>query len=522
MNEATVQFVDARGQPLVKASADTAHAGASRTARGLRGWNPPLASADAELLDELETLVSRGRDLVRNHGVANGAIQTLVDNVVGTGFRLQARPDYVALGKTKEWADAWAKNTEAHWRTWANTTECDAARQLTFSSMTALQFRTGMMSGEAIGVPLWLNRPGARWKTAVMLVDPDRLANPPGRMNDERLRAGIEIANYGEPVAYWLAKRHPADLPYWQAGINDFERIPARTSFGRLRVIHVHDKERTGQTRGKPIMSSIIGNFKMLDHYQRTELQSAVVNAMIAAFVESPMTGEQLVDLFGGAPEKYLQDRSAWEAKLSGGAIIPMYPGDKLAPFVPGRPSAAYKDFIETVLRESGVSIGLPYELLMRDFSKTNYSSARAALLEAWRFFNGKRHWLCTYWCQPVYELWLEEAINAGLVEAPGFYENRAAYARCEWIGNGRGWIDPVKEAEAAGIRMENGVSTLARECAEQGLDWEEVLEQRAIEHKRMRELDLLPTAPQPQAGSAPGERGKPGEQNGNDGEEGE
>jgi hypothetical protein len=60
-----------------------------------------LGSADSDLLSELPTLVSRSRDLTRNHGVAAGAIQTLVDNVIGTGLRLAAIPDYRALGKPR-------------------------------------------------------------------------------------------------------------------------------------------------------------------------------------------------------------------------------------------------------------------------------------------------------------------------------------------------------------------------------------------------------------------------------------
>ncbi len=127
----------------------------------------------------------------------------------------------------------------------------------------------------------------------------------------------------------------------------------------------------------------------------------------------------------------------------------------------------------------------------MKDFSKTNYSSARAALLEAWRYFNARRQWMATYWARPVYELWLEEAINRGIVDAPDFYERRAAWTRCKWIGPGRGWVDPVKEAKAAHLRMQIGLSTLEDECASQGLDWEEVLEQLAREKAKIMELGL-------------------------------
>lgn len=52
-----------------------------------------------------------------------------------------------------------------------------------------------------------------------------------------------------------------------------------------------------------------------------------------------------------------------------------------------------------------------------------------------------------------MYELWLEEAIQAGLIEAPGFYENKVAYCRVRWIRPGWGSIDPIKERAAYAAR---------------------------------------------------------------------
>ena len=92
---------------------DTAHSSASTTARELSSWQPTQGSADNDLLPELSTIVSRSRDLARNHGVAAGAIQTLNDNIVGVGFRLSAKPDYKLLGKTKEWEEEWQGKVES-------------------------------------------------------------------------------------------------------------------------------------------------------------------------------------------------------------------------------------------------------------------------------------------------------------------------------------------------------------------------------------------------------------------------
>jgi lambda family phage portal protein len=228
---------------------------------------------------------------------------------------------------------------------------------------------------------LWLEERGTRYATTMQLVEADRLSNPAGRQDSKTMRSGIEIDMYGAAVAYHLRKNHPGDV-YMGFGLDaqDWERIPARTAFGRQRVLHIHEKERTGQHRGKPLLTSIMPMFKMLDHYERSELQAAVVNAMIAAFIETPLDGEAIGEMFGGSVDDYLAARNEWDIRLQGGSIIPVFPGDKVAPFTPSRPNSGYGQFVENVLRHIGAGLNMPFELLMKDFSKTNYSSARAAL----------------------------------------------------------------------------------------------------------------------------------------------
>ena len=141
---------------IVRPKAEAAsHYGASTTARELASWFSTNGSADADLLDDLPLLRERTRDLARNHGIASGAVQTITDNVVGTGFRLSAKPDYRALGRDKTWADEWSNRIEALWRTWAEGTDCDVGRTLNFAGLTQLVFRSGLLNGEALALPLW-------------------------------------------------------------------------------------------------------------------------------------------------------------------------------------------------------------------------------------------------------------------------------------------------------------------------------------------------------------------------------
>lgn len=486
---------------LPSASAESHHA-ASFTERDMRAWTPMSLSADSDLLPELPAIRSRARDIDRNHGIARGGIQTIVDNVVGTGLRLSARPNYIALGRDKKWAEQWALNTEALYHEWAWSTACHAGDTLTWDQLTALALRSQLMNGEACALPLWLPDRGDGFSTKLQMIEADRLENPEGQPDSTTLHGGIRFDQYGAPVGYYFRRNHPGENLYLNAVSPSWQFVPRRTPFGRLRVLHVFDTERSAQSRGKPLLTAVLPQFKNADRYFQYEMQAALFNAMIAGFITTAMDQDSILEMLkSGAPDQNGLDQMAAYTKLrnenavalKGGTLIPLFPGDEIKPFMPQRPAAAFGNFVESVYRIIAVGLDMPYETLMKDYSKTTYSSARSSMLEAWRSFNRRRDWAGTQWCDPIYMLFLEEMVNAGKIEAPDFYEKRQAYARCKWIGPGRGWVDPVKEAQAAILRIRGQVSTREDECAEQGLDWREVADQLKTEDEYFTQLGLNP-----------------------------
>lgn len=476
----------------------------------LADWNPRAGSADADLLPELGRLSARARDLARNNGLMAGVRQTYSDNIIGNILRLSCQPDYRLLGWDREQARAWGNQVEALFRSWADTTECDAAGTLTLLGLTVQALGSALVNGDALALPVYTERAGARWRTRLMAIEADRLATPPILQSDAHMRAGIRFDRWGAPQSYTFLRRHPGELHTLGDGgdLLGFETIPAFTAWGRRRVLHLHDKERTGQSRGKPIVSSVMAEFRMAGEYASNELQASVSNSLVAAFLESNLDAESAAALFGQDPDAtWSESVQGFRERIvrvsGGGAIIPLPTGAKLSSFNPGRPNPSFEAFMLATLRHIAAGLNLPYELLAKDFSRTNYSSARAALLEAWRFFMGRRRWLTDMWLRPIFELWLEEAVDKGLVPAPDFYAQRYAYTRCRFVFGGRGWVDPVKEAEAARMRIEAGLSTLEIECAEQGHDVEEIMDQRSIERAMLAERGL-PESPASAVASSP------------------
>jgi lambda family phage portal protein len=485
-------------QPLTR-FADKAFQASSLSHPDLGRWQPYPGSPDSDLLPEQATIRSRSRDLARNNGVAGSALQTQLDNVLGCGLWLAPTPDYTLLKLDRKWASAWRRPVKALWRNWFETNWCDAGRSLTGDALATQVFSGAFLNGDGVALPLWLPEAMAPLSTRLQVIESDRLCNPNFASDSARLRGGVEIDQYGAPVAYHIRKSHPGDTMLYASGAEfTWERIPATTAWGRRRMIHAHNKDRAGQSRGIPALAGVMRQFKVLGDFQNAQLKSAVVNAMVGLVVESALSQEGLLELLSNnsdALTRYtegLAGRQRAAVDFSGGGmILPIPLGDKVSGFTPGRPSTADEAFLHTAFTYIAAGLNMPVQLLTKDFSKMNYSSARVALMEGMRFFGGRRNWLALGFYQPCYELFMEEMVEAGEIEAPGFYENKTAWCRARWIGPGRGWVDQMKEAQAAELRMSIFISSLEDECAEQGKDWEELLEQIAEENARLKELNL-------------------------------
>lgn len=497
-------LVDHRGNPI---SASSAHYGADLIAPELQSWMPSPSSADGALLPDLDTLRNRTQDLIRNHGLTSGAVQIHLDNIIGSGLRLSAKPDYRALGLSAEWAAEWERHVETEFRQWADDIDCycDASRRKRFSAILAQGYRSYLNSFEILATLEWLDRPGARYRTAVQLIDPARLSNPMGRPDSDTLRAGVELDAMGAPQGYWISSGIPGDT--LQSGMVQWKRVPRETPWGRRMVVHVYEEERAGQTRGKNGIVSVLAKLKMLEKFEQVTLQAAILNAMYAAVIQSSMDWQTVgtaMGVGGGNPVNgYMKDRATWHkggnVRYNGVKIPHLFPGEELKLLSPQHPSAAFSQFEEATLRHIAGGLNLSYEQMSRDYSKSNYSSARAAMLEGWRFFSSRRHFIGGWFATQIYAAWLEEAMDKGRVStppgAPTYLEAKTAWTRCRWIGPGRGHIDPLKEANATKVEYSMGLTTLEKEAAERGEDWEELLEQRAQEQRRMAELGIDPAA---------------------------
>lgn len=449
------------------------------TSRLRSDWVLSLTEATPEPL-HLDRLRERSRDLNRNDPVASGATETMVLNVVGQGLMPQSTLRAEALGISEAQAQELRNRAEAIFDTWC--AQADNADRLHFHDLQFLALRKVIEDGEVLVLPTWADSPWRLLGRTVELIEADRLAPPFGKYTVAPY--GIELGERQEPVRYWIRK---ANTAWYAQERREYVGIPARDGRGRPLVLHLFASKRPGQVRGVPFFAPVLNYFKDLADYLEAEVVAARVAACLAVFVTRTDPYNSLTATAPGL-------ETGTGARLQGiepGMISYLNVGESVEVVEPKRGGETFTGFMEQMLRIIGASLGLPYELLLKDFSKTNYSSARAALLEGRRLFTNWRSWLARHFCQPLWELVLEEAYLRNLLPVADFYENRAEYCRATWIGGSWGWVDPVKEVQAAKLAIDCGLSTLAEETAGQGRDWEEVLEQRKRENERAAELGI-------------------------------
>jgi lambda family phage portal protein len=486
-----------RFQARMKLEALGGYSGGSKRKRTLSQWNPGTGSAAADLLPDLEALRERSRDLERNNPIAGGAINTVVTKTVGTGLALKCAVHREILGWDEATTRAWQRKTEALFRSYAESNAVDITREQNFYSMQDLVWRSVLSSGDVFALQLHKERPGLRYSACQQLIEADRVCNPSGRADTEKLTAGIERDDDGAPVKAHILRSHPGAL-----GVRDrtWDERPFFTDSGKRALLHLMRKRRVGQPRGVPYLAPVIEKLKQLDRYTDAELEAAVVSAFFAVFIKKP-GGSSLSPLASAVSGETpsggdKREGAGWDGTLTGGIVAELDDGCEIDTASPGRPSMSFDPFVLAMLRQVGIALELPYEVLIKHFT-ASYTAARAAVMEAWQFVRGCREFLANDYCQPTYEHWLEEAIALGDIDAPGFFADpllRWAYCGSIWVGDGPGTVDPLKDANAAEKRLAIGISTRAKESMlHDGSDWEENHEQLALENRRRQEDGLGP-----------------------------
>jgi lambda family phage portal protein len=467
------------------------------------GWRPNLRYAGTTA-GHSNTITGRARDLDENNGWINGGLDRRVESVIGVNIRLSAQPAHELLRRDYEWRMNWTADVQSRFKVWSNDINfrCDARKKLTFGAIAKLAYLGYVRDGEALA-EIRDNDRGLSNPTNVLLLEPERLSTPPGKSDSRTLRDGIELDADGAPVGYHIRAAHPND-PYQSADTLRWEYVPAVGPTGRAKVVHVFSPRRAEQNRGVSRLAEVMVPSKMLDRVDRAEVEAALKSAILSFFIKSPGTASDLEGML--APpnsdasidpwvSEYIDFRSTNPVQLEGATIAQLLPDEDVVTPSASRPNSNYPDFARFVLQKISSSLGISYPQISQDWAGINYSSARALLNEIWRGFLEDRRFFCQAFLTPIYAAWLEMEVANGDVKVPGgplnFYRQKTAICMAEWIGPGRGSVDPLKESNSNNLDAAAGRASTVEHILERGRDPVDVMseEQWFLDERRKRGL---------------------------------
>ncbi len=455
-------------------------------------------SADAELDSSLRNLRTRSRQLIRDAAYAKRARVVVVNNVIGQGVAMQANIRNNRKRLVTEQNDA----IEKAWEMWGRADSCHTGGKLHFADMERAGMAQVFDAGEVIFRKHLKRFGSSKVPLALELIEAERIVDTmtisPTTGND--IRMGVEVDQFQRAVAIWFRRGHPGDVRRTDLrAAEQHERVPIEQLF------HLYQVDRWPQSRGEPWLHATARRLNDMDGYSEAEIIAARNSANIMGFVKrAPDVGAPMTE--PGMADEQAEDGERI-ANFEPGAIEYLDAGEDFIDHNPSRPNVALDPFMRYMLREVAAGIGVSYESLSRDYSQSNYSSSRLALLDdrdSWRVLQS---WWIRNFRAPLHREWLKLAVYAGVIptiRAEQYVADPERFEAVRFKPRGWTWIDPSKEVDAKIKAVAAGFTTVSAVIAEtgDGKDLEDVVTEREAELEYMEEHGLKfttdPAAAQP------------------------
>jgi lambda family phage portal protein len=483
-------------------------AGASTTKRALKGFKAMSGSPREDIDLNNYTLRQRGRLMYMGAPVATSAVKTNRTNTIGLGLKLNPRPDMEFLGLNTEQAAQWVKTVKREFGLWANDKEkCDATGINNFYELQQLLMASWLMSGDVFALVQSAKAESyAPYTLRLRAIEADRVATPTENgilssirttgknpKNGNVIYDGVEVDKNGKAVAYWIRNTYPFENSLEQTKFVRVETTGKKT--GLPNIIQIVNTERPDQYRGVSFLAPIIQHILQLNRYTEAEIMAAIVQSDYSAFITYNNDASMMpYNEVGAGYEEQEASYDPNEYELGPGTVNVMNPGEDVKFSNPTHPNTTFDAFALSIITQIGAALEIPRDILLKAFD-SSYSASRGALLEAWKSFNTYRTWFVNDFCNPVYKLWMTEAVALGRISAPGFFADpaiQAAWLKCQWIGPSQGMLDPTKEIEAEAMACANGFSTHADSALRlNGSDYDSNVEQLAREKAMAEELGV-------------------------------
>ena len=458
-------------------------------------WLATSQSIDWDLYKSLNILRARSRDLCTNNEYAHKFLQMCATNVVGpNGFSLRVSiPDPTPAEPNRKDKMAGDAIENAFWK-WSKRGNCDVTGRHSFYDICNLTIKAVARDGEALLRKVYGKGAGP-FGFQLQILDIDRLdvnKNDRRLTNGNVVKMGVEVNKYGRPINYHLRIAHPGDNPFYTFEGDMFEIVPAAD------IYHLFISERPEQNRGVPWLSASMLRLQNLRGYEDAAIIAARVGAAKMGFFTTPDGDGTAVS--DGTEDGTDDAQLITEADPGVFGVLPE--GYKFESFNPDYPHAMYKDFVKTSLRGVASGLGVAYNTMANDLEGVNFSSIRSGVIEERDNWMAIQRWMIENFMDDVFSSWLRFSLISAAVKLPNGSALPAAklekFDNATWQGRRWQWVDPLKDAEANKLLIDNNLRSREDVISEQGGDIDDTWAQLSEEKKQMAALDITPPAPAP------------------------
>lgn len=397
---------------------------AAKNGRRLFHWGAPGTSGVTELHGVAQAR-QRARDVYINNPVAKAVIDFLVSNLVGNG--ISPLPTFKSQSLRKKVIQLFER--------WS--LDADVAHGLDFYGLQTLITRTYLVSGECFVLHRAIStESGVAYR--VQVLEPEQVPFESRDLeNGHKIIQGVEFDASGLRVAYWVLL-HPLSTRT--------ERIEARF------ISHVFNPTRPSQVRGAPALANVLVRLKQVDDFDDAVIERLRVANLFVGAISRPEPYDDPPDVAVG--DDLASDEDLPPIEMAPGAVVELGFGEKMDFSNPPDAGTNYTEFMRWQYRTICAALGVPYQIVMGDYTDANDRVMRVALNEFNRILTQTtENILVQKMCRPIRQWFFDQAILAGLLPS-----NKSDIRATRWIPQRKPYLHPVQDAQGQKILHDAGM----------------------------------------------------------------
>ena len=446
-------------------------------------FSSPLPNTEAENL--LRRVRNGSREAAKNNYVMRKYLKTMVDSTIGSGIQLESRlmMQTRGLDRTLEPNTRLNEQIEDAWHDWSE--RCDVRGQLNLLEMQRFVVHSLARDGEAlIHHGITPDR-----ELVLELLEPELLDvnySTPEARDGTLFVLGVQIDAVGRPIGYAILGHNPEDLRQIR------KNVPYHLFISADQMLHLYEKEYSDQLRGFPWASASLILMNHLKEYEHNLLVKARIHASITYFLKS--MSPELSSKYGRS--QVVDEDKNYKRKVitsEPGSVQELPPGTEIdTPSLNGT-DLNHEVYLRQTMQLAASGVGLSYESLSGDYSKSNFSSSRLARLQEQNTFRTVQQMVVDKFLRPIFNQWIQNEVQTGRIRLSRNQLQQLISSRraARWILPGFVSVDPEKTTRADILALDAGLKSRTEILASEGKDFTNLVKQIQQERDLLYEAGL-------------------------------